>query len=129
MNKSGLRVNRRRVLVGSGAALATGLALPAVLRAQTPSVKIGVLHPVTGALSYSGTQSRHGARIRIEEINAAGGIKSLGGAKIEPIYADCESKPDVTISEVDRLADGGAALVLGPYASGLAPVPTPAAAK
>ena len=82
-------LSRRRVLAGTGAAVAS-LGFPAVLRAQAQVVKIGILHPVTGALSYSGTQARHGARIRIEEINAAGGIKSLAGAKIEPIYADCE---------------------------------------
>ncbi|HXP29442.1 MAG TPA: ABC transporter substrate-binding protein [Stellaceae bacterium] len=121
-------LSRRRVLAGTGAAVAS-LGFPAVLRAQAQVVKIGILHPVTGALSYSGTQARHGARIRIEEINAAGGIKSLAGAKIEPIYADCESKPDVTTAEVDKLADDGAALILGPYASGLALVSTQAAAK
>ena len=47
-------------------------------------MKIGVLHPVTGALAYSGQQGRLGAPMAIDEINAAGGIKALGGAKIEP---------------------------------------------
>ena len=40
-----------------------------------------------------------------------------------------KSKPDVTTAEVDKLADDGAALILGPYASGLALVSTQAAAK
>lgn len=124
------RVTRRTVLAGAGAAAAaTGLGFPAVLRAAPPSIKIGVLHPVTGALSYSGTQSRHGARIRIEEINAAGGIKSMGGAKLEPIYADCQSKPEIGASETDRLAEAGVSLILGPYASGIALATTQAAAR
>ena len=49
--------------------------MPSVLRAQGAGVKIGVLHPVSGALSYSGQQGRLGATLAIEEINAAGGIK------------------------------------------------------
>jgi branched-chain amino acid transport system substrate-binding protein len=39
----------------------------------------------------------------IEEINAAGGIKSLGGAKITMLYADSESKPDKGVAEAERL--------------------------
>jgi len=123
-----LSLTRRRLLTGAATA-GTALAFPAVLRAQTPTVKIGVLHPVSGALAYSGAQARHGARLRIEEINAAGGIKSLGGAKIEPIYADAQSKPDVGASEVDKLAEAGVALVLGPFASGIAITTTQAAAR
>src|SRR5437016_33251 len=121
-------LSRRGLLAGASVA-ATSLAFPTVLRAQAPAVKIGVLHPVTGALAYSGTQSRHGARIAIEEINAAGGIKALGGAKIEPIFADAQSKPDVGASEVDKLAEAGAAAVLGPYASGIALATSQAAAR
>jgi branched-chain amino acid transport system substrate-binding protein len=39
----------------------------------------------------------------VEEINAAGGIKSLGGAKLEMIYADSESKPEKGVAEAERL--------------------------
>lgn len=124
-----LPVSRRRILAGAGVATAFGLGFPAILRAETPAIKIGVLHPVTGALSYSGIQGRHGARIRIEEINAAGGIKSMGGARIEAIYADCQSKPEIGASEVDRLAEAGACLILGPYASSIALATTQAAAR
>jgi branched-chain amino acid transport system substrate-binding protein len=39
----------------------------------------------------------------IEEINAAGGIKSLGGAKIVMLYSDSESKPEKGVAEAERL--------------------------
>jgi branched-chain amino acid transport system substrate-binding protein len=39
----------------------------------------------------------------IEEINAAGGIKSLGGAKITMLYSDSESKPEKGVAEAERL--------------------------
>ena len=34
---------------------------PAILRAQPASLKIGILHPVTGGLAYEGEQCRKGA--------------------------------------------------------------------
>jgi hypothetical protein len=56
MSNDRLNFNRRRLLQGSAlgaVAAATGvLGAPAVLRAQGAAVKLGVLHPVSGALSY-----------------------------------------------------------------------------
>jgi branched-chain amino acid transport system substrate-binding protein len=124
------RQTRRTVLkrIAAGAALGT-LGFPAVTRAQPAPVKLGVLHPVSGALSYSGTQSRAGALLAIDELNAAGGIKSLGGARIEPLLADAQSRPEVGAAEVDRLNEAGAAAIVGPYASAIAIATTQAAAR
>src|SRR6516225_9565897 len=97
MSRQPLGVNRRRFLQATamGATAAGGLlSAPAVLRAQSAGAKIGVLHPVSGALSYSGQQGRLGATMAIDEINAAGGIKALGGAKIEAVLGDAQSTPD-----------------------------------
>ncbi len=123
-------INRRRVLQVAGAAAAAGaIGAPAVLRAQPAAIKVGVLHPVTGPLAYSGTQSRAGAMLAIEHINAAGGIKSMGGARIEAVLADAQSKPEVGAAEIDKLNEAGVALVLGPFASGIALATTQAAAR
>jgi branched-chain amino acid transport system substrate-binding protein len=115
-------VNRRRFLQSSalGAAAAAGaLYAPAALRAQGAPVKVGVLHPVSGALSYSGQQGRLGAQLAIEEINAAGGIKSLHGAKIDPMYGDAQSTPDGGNAEVEKMNAAGVAAVVGGYASAI----------
>ena len=116
-------VTRRRFLQSttlSAAAAATGvLHAPAVLRAQGAPVKIGVLHPVSGALAYSGQQGRIGAQLAIEEINAAGGIKSLGGAKIEPVLGDAQSTPDGGNAEVEKMNGAGCAAVVGGYVSSI----------
>jgi branched-chain amino acid transport system substrate-binding protein len=123
-------VSRRTVLAGAAAGAAAGtMGFPSVLRAQAPSVKLGVLHPVTGALAYSGQQGRHGVQLAIEEINAAGGIKSLRGAMIEPVLADAQSRPEVGAAEVDKLAEAGVAAIIGPFASGIALATTQAAAR
>ena len=121
-------ISRRRILAGAGAT-AAAVGFPAISRAQAQSIKIGILHPVTGPLAYSGTQSRAGAVMALEAINAAGGIKSLGGAKLEAVLADAQSKPEVGASEIDRLSEAGVAIVLGPYASGIALATTQAAAR
>ena len=115
-------IDRRRFLQSAafGAAAAAGaLHAPTVLRAQGAPVKIGVLHPVSGALSYSGQQGRIGAQLAIEEINAAGGIKSLGGARIEAILGDAQSTPDGGNAEVEKMNAAGVAAVVGGYASGI----------
>ena len=65
----------------------------------------------------------------LEAINAAGGIKSLGGAKLEAVLADAQSKPEVGAAEIDRLNEAGVSVVLGPYASGIALATTQAAAR
>src|ERR1700743_3908325 len=102
MSRSFSSVNRRRFLQSTAIGAAT-LAAPSVLRAQGAGVKIGVLQPVSGALSYSGQQGRLGATIAIEEINAAGGIKSLGGAKIDPVLGDAQSTPEGGNAEAEKM--------------------------
>jgi branched-chain amino acid transport system substrate-binding protein len=111
-------VNRRKFLQTT--ALGVGLvAAPSLLRAQRSGVKIGVLHPVSGALSYSGQQGRIGAQMAIEEINAAGGIKSMGGAKIEAVLGDAQSTPEGGNAEVEKMNSAGVAAIVGGYASGI----------
>src|SRR5712691_8557061 len=114
------RVTRRRLLQATALGAATGLIdAPAVLRAQGASVKVGVLHPVSGALSYSGQQGRIGATIAIDELNAAGGIKALGGAKIEAVLGDAQSTPEGGNAEVEKMNAAGVAAVVGGYASSI----------
>src|SRR6266700_1908763 len=104
----------------SAAAAVTGLVnAPALLRAQGSPVKLGVLHPVSGALSYSGQQGRLGATIAIEEITAAGGIKALGGAKIEAVLGDAQSTPEGGNAEVEKMNSAGVAAIVGGYASSI----------
>ncbi|MFL6935794.1 MAG: ABC transporter substrate-binding protein [Xanthobacteraceae bacterium] len=122
MSHLSAQITRRRLLqtTALGAAVAaTGLGRPAVLRAQGAAVKLGVLHPVSGALSYSGQQGRLGATIAIEEINAAGGIKALGGAKVEAVLGDAQSTPEGGNAEVEKMNSAGVAAVVGGYASSI----------
>jgi branched-chain amino acid transport system substrate-binding protein len=115
-------ISRRRFLQSTalGAAATAGMfSAPAVLRAQGTAVKVGVLHPVSGALSYSGQQGRMGAQMAIAEINAAGGIKALGGAKIDAMLGDAQSTPEGGNAEVEKMNGAGVCAVVGGYASAI----------
>ena len=123
-------MTQRRQFLLNTAALAATAALPLGARAQgAQAIKIGVLHPVTGALAYSGNLSRLGAQIAIDEINASGGLKAMGGAKLQALLGDAQSKPEVGASEVEKMNEQGAAAIVGSYASAICLATTQAAAK
>lgn len=80
-------------------ALVLALAVPAL--AETV-VKVGNILPLSGPSASVGQQGKQAREMAVEEINAAGGIKSLGGAKIELLYADSKSDPNVGVTEAER---------------------------
>jgi branched-chain amino acid transport system substrate-binding protein len=107
----------RRTLMKTGVAASLLVASPSVLRAQVATVKVGILQPVTGGLAQDGEYGRLGAEIAINEINAAGGIKSMGGAKIEMVFGDARSNPEGGVAEVERMQAEGVAAIVGGFAS------------
>jgi branched-chain amino acid transport system substrate-binding protein len=122
MSRRSLYLSRRTFLRSTALGATASAALlhgPAVLRAQGAAVKIGVLHPVSGALSYSGQQGRLGATMAVDDINAAGGIKALGGAKIDAMLGDAQSTPDGGNAEVEKMNSAGVSAVVGGYASAI----------
>ena len=132
MSREKMPFSRRRFLTTTalGAAAASGsLAMPSLLRAQGAPVKLGLLHPVTGALSYSGQQGRIGATMAVDAINAAGGIKALGGAKIDPVLGDAQSTPDGGTAEVEKMNAAGVPCIVGGYASSICLAVSQAAAR
>ena len=119
----------RRHFMSQTAAAASAMSFPLIAGAQAKSVKVGVLHPVTGALAYSGQQCRMGALMAIEDINKAGGIKSLGGAKIEAMLGDAQSSPQAGTAEIEKMNEAGVSAVVGAFASAICLATTQAAAK
>jgi branched-chain amino acid transport system substrate-binding protein len=119
----------RRTFIKHTAAAAGAMGFPLIGGAQATPIKIGVLHPVTGGLAFPGQQSREGAMLAIEEINARGGIKSMGGAKIQPVLGDAQSQPQVGVAEVEKMNEQGVTAIVGAYASAICLAHTQAAAK
>jgi branched-chain amino acid transport system substrate-binding protein len=127
-----MKVSRRAFLRtgAAGAAVGAGtLAMPAVLRAQAPAVKVGILQPITGALAYDGQQGRMGAELAIRDVNAAGGIKALGGAKLEMVFGDARSTPEGGTQEVEKMQADGVVAIVGGFASPICLAATQAAAR
>jgi branched-chain amino acid transport system substrate-binding protein len=111
-----------------GALAGTGvIAAPSLLRAQGAGVKLGILQPVTGALSYSGQQGKLGAQLAIDELNAAGGVKGLG--KIDIVFGDAQSTPEGGTAEVEKMNAAGVAAIVGGYSSSICLAASQAAAR
>jgi branched-chain amino acid transport system substrate-binding protein len=121
-------MSQRRTFIQQSAAAASMLAFPLVGGAQPKAVKVGILHPVTGALAYSGQQCREGALMAIEDINRTG-IRALGGAKLEVLLGDAQSTPQAGAAEIEKMNEAGCAAVVGAYASAICLATTQAAAR
>lgn len=63
-------------------------------------IKIGVLYSTTGPFSISEKPMLNAAKLAIEEINAAGGIK---GKKLIPVYEDYASDPAKATEKIKKL--------------------------
>jgi branched-chain amino acid transport system substrate-binding protein len=79
-----LSLTRRAMLAGTAATLVSSRAF-----AQTPAeVKVGLLVPLSGLYARPGAVMRMGAEMGVDHVNAAGGVKALGGAKLKLVVMD-----------------------------------------
>ena len=118
----GKKMNRRTFLKYSAAVGATTAisGFPAILRSQPKEILIGSIQPVTGVIADLGISDRRTNQLAVDDINARGGIKSLGGAKLKLLLGDCEAKEELGRSEAERLIKEGAVCLTGPFLSGVA---------
>jgi len=115
------RHSRRKFLVKAGGAIAAGAfgAVPLRGWAADP-INIGALYPTTGSMAQIGVGCIAAAKLAVEMINDAGGIKSLGGAKLNLVISDIQSDTTVTRTETDRLITGNKlSAIHGCFASAL----------
>ena len=54
---------KRRQILAAGTAAAATLGFPSVLRAQAGPLKVGVILPLSGVLSFPGLQTRRGTEL------------------------------------------------------------------
>src|ERR671934_361527 len=108
----------RRTFMKTAAVAAAVAAAPRPGRAQGRTVKIGAIHCVTGPLAEPGQACRLAAQIAVDHVNAIGGIKSMGGMKLELILGDTQTKADVARTEAERVINAGAQILMGTFNSG-----------
>lgn len=106
------------------------LGMPGFLFGQPiKEVTFGIIEPLSGPLASLGLQDKNGYQLAIDNINNAGGIKSLGGAKLRMIIGDSESKPQVGMAQAERLIRAGVVALSGCFQSSVTFATTQVAEK
>ncbi|MDR2110157.1 MAG: ABC transporter substrate-binding protein [Spirochaetaceae bacterium] len=84
--------------------------------AASDTVAIGAVFPLSGSVAFYGTESRDGALLAIDEINAAGGLL---GKKLTLIAEDDEGNAEKSVNAFTKLATRDkVSFVLGSSTSG-----------
>lgn len=133
--EGGKRIRRREFIKWAGVAGGTALLqgwpnlIGWVAHSQPREVKIGHIHPLSGGLALEGNEMKDAITLAVEEVNAAGGIKSLGGAKITLLHGNSEGSPEKGAAEAERLIGEGVVGLLGAYQSAVAFITTQVAER
>jgi len=91
-----------RLFVGLFAAMAVPGMAAVSAQAQEKKIKIGVIFDLTGPLAGGGSELQYtGVKIMLDHYVKTG----IEGYKVEAVYADAQSKPDVAINEAVRLLE------------------------
>ena len=82
-------------------------------------IKIGHVAPLTGGIAHLGKDNENGARMAVEEINAAGGLK-VGDKtyKFELVAEDDKADPKEGTIAAQKIVDSGAVAIVGHLNSG-----------
>ncbi len=79
-------------------------AAPAKPKPKIKEVIIGLIEPLTGAHAVFGIEAKQAAELMVDIINnELGGIKSLGGAKLKLVVADCGETPETGKLAAEKL--------------------------
>jgi len=103
--------NRRQLLAGV-AVTAAGLAAPAIVRAQSAPLKVGVILPRSGFEAGIGQDCQRGVDV------APAVLKSLGLPELTIMNGDTESNVDTAREHAEKLIEDGAQLLIGAFDSG-----------
>jgi branched-chain amino acid transport system substrate-binding protein len=85
----------RRALLGTAAAAGFSGAMPSLVRAQSPGIKVGFLATLSGPAATLGNQLRDGWLQAVKHLDG-----KLGGVPVETLVIDDELKPDVALTKV-----------------------------
>src|SRR2546429_5456454 len=96
----------KNVAVGLAVVMAVLIAAPMLLTPATApaaeDLKIALVVPLSGRWARQGQLKKMGAEMAIAEVNAQGGIKSIGGAKIVLREADAGDSVEKAVSAAQR---------------------------
>jgi branched-chain amino acid transport system substrate-binding protein len=107
-----LDVKRSRLAMVLAPLAALTLALAACSGSGSSSgadqtLNIGLLVPLTGPYAETGEEQQLGAQLAVDEINKAGGIAALGGAKLKLVVRDAGTQVSDSVSAMTGLLASG----------------------
>src|SRR6478609_3113684 len=109
------RLSRRTLIKNTaGSAVLAGVSMPAIVRAQADTLRIGHLTPLTGFLGPLGEYAVMGVKLATDEINAGGGVM---GRKIDLVMED-SINPQTASAKAERLIERDkVAMIIGEISS------------
>jgi branched-chain amino acid transport system substrate-binding protein len=123
---------RLKHIVGLLSAAAMSVVLAGAASAQDKAVKIGVIYPLSGNAASAGVHGKAAIETAVEIINSGNpglgnlpvtknaGLKGLGGAKVEVVFADNQGSPAVGQNQALRLiTEEKVVALVGAYQSGI----------
>ena len=92
---------------------------PAPVAAPPAVIKVGHVAPLTGGIAHLGKDNENGAKLAVDEINAAGGLK-IGDKtfNLELVAEDDKADPKEGTLAAQKLVDAGIVAVVGHLNSG-----------
>lgn len=104
----------RRGTLGLGLAAGAAAMAPRRSRAAAPKeVEIAMLVPLSGPWARVGILEKMGAEMAVDDVNKAGGIKALGGAKLKLLEFDTQDTAEKAKDAAQRMLAGNPNLVGG----------------
>jgi branched-chain amino acid transport system substrate-binding protein len=92
---------------------------PSIVGGAPSEIPIGAIYPLTGLEAEGGQMCSWGLELAAEHVNKAGGIKSMGGAKLKLLILDSESKNEVGAMVAEKLIQRGIVCLTGAKQSGV----------
>jgi branched-chain amino acid transport system substrate-binding protein len=94
---------RRTGIAAALAAVAAASVFSPQVMGQAKEIKVAMVAPISGPWARPGQLIQMGAQMAVDEINASGGIKSIGGAKLKLVIADAGDSAEKAKNAAQRL--------------------------
>jgi len=95
--------DRRDVLKGGAATAVMAVSGSGPTLAQDKVVKIGMIAPLSGPWARQGELKKMGGDLAVKHVNAHGGIKALGGAKLQLLPFDAGDSAEKAKNAAQRM--------------------------
>ena len=121
-NKEGILMKMKKVialLLACCLAFSLVAASDGAASGGSDTITLGLIGPLTGSLAVYGTHNENGAKLAIEEINAAGGVMLSDGAhQLALEVKDDQGDSTECVNAMNALISDGIQLVVGSATSG-----------